>query len=92
MKVDPHLMLSLLKVPEEKIRDKMIAAVEERVTSIEREGIKPDFEKVGNALVTGFSNVLGIDFIQDELTPQELKLAEELAEEKYESRGWNHRR
>ncbi len=48
--VDPHLMFTLLKVPNEKIRDKLIAGVEERVTSIRREMGSVDRERVTQAL------------------------------------------
>jgi len=88
--VDPKLMFTLLKVPDEKIRDKMIAAVEERVTSIRHQkGSLYTPEQVMDALKDGFSQALGVEFEPGELTPRELGLAEELRMERYGNREWN---
>jgi lipoate-protein ligase A len=90
--VDPHLMFTLLRVPNEKIRDKLIAGVEERVTSIKREMGTVDRERVTRAMIEGFAEALGIVLIPGELEEGELALAEQLREERYESHDWTHKR
>ena len=88
--VDVKKMFSLLKVPNEKIRDKMIATVEERVTSIKR--IKPEITRdaLYQALVKGFIN--GKSFSFGSLTGEEISRAKELAETRYSNKEWNFSR
>ncbi len=90
--VDPHLMFTLLKVPNEKIRDKLIAGVEERVTSIKREMGEVDRDRVTEAMIAGFVETLGIALEPGELTDEEMSLAEELRRERYESDTWTFKR
>jgi lipoate-protein ligase A len=89
---DVRRMFELLKVSPEKISDKFIASVFERVTTVERElGKKPSFDEVREAMVEGFSESLGVDFEEGELTRDELKLAAELRP-KYSSQEWLKKR
>jgi len=54
-------MFELLKVSPEKISDKFIASVYERVTTMERElGKKPGFEEVMEAMSKGAGQEAGI--------------------------------
>jgi len=86
-------MFKVLKVSDEKIRDKMIKAVEERVTTIKKElGRKPSFKEVEEALKYGFENALQVKFIDDKLTHEELELAKKLKETKYSSKEWIFKR
>ncbi len=87
--VDVRKMFSLLKVGQEKISDKMIAAVEERVTSVNRErdiGI----HELHEALVQGFTE--DKEYFFEQLTSDETNRAEELAEKRYSSEEWNYMR
>jgi len=89
--VDVKKMFSLLRVPDEKIRDKIIKKVEERVTSLKKECggyVKP--EKVALCMRKGFREVLGENLEEGELKDSEYKRAEELAEKKYSSKEWNY--
>ena len=89
---DVRLMFELLKVSPEKISDKFIASVFERVTTMERElGRRPSFEDVQKAMVKGFENALGIELVNGELTRNELELAEKL-KPKYASNEWLRKR
>ncbi|MFH1294507.1 MAG: biotin/lipoate A/B protein ligase family protein [Candidatus Aenigmatarchaeota archaeon] len=89
--VDVKKMFSLLKVPDEKIRDKMISAVEERVTSVRKEiGHEISFEEIQEALTNGFQDVLKTNFIVSGLTECENQLAKKLEQEKYSAKNWNH--
>ncbi len=91
LKVDVRKMFSLLKVGEEKISDKAIKNIEERVTSIEKEIGKVKEEEVIEAIKKGFEEGMGIEFHGEGLTKEEIKLAEKLRE-KYESKEWNFKR
>jgi len=85
---DVRLMFELLKVSPEKISDKFIASVYERVTTVERElGRKPTFDEARAAMVSGFADALDVDFVEGELAQEELGLAEQI-ELKYASKKW----
>lgn len=89
---DVKKMFTVLRVSEEKLRDKMIKAVEERVTSIRRElGRSIPFGEVRDALVKGFERGLGIELERDVPSDYELQLMKELRE-RYRSRDWLHLR
>ena len=87
--LDVKKMFSLLKVGQEKISDKMIKSVEERVTSI-RALNNMNIENVYQALLKGFTE--GKDFEFGEFSEKELKRAKELAQKRYASKEWNFRR
>ena len=88
--VDVREMFSVLKVGADKISDKMIAAVEDRVTSVNR--IKPElsYEDVLGAMTESFTQ--GKDFAIGELSKEEIARAEELAQSRYRSEEWNFSR
>lgn len=90
--VDIDKMFTLLKVPDEKIRDKIIQNVKERVTSMRHIlGYKPDFYEVAEKLEEGFRAVLNVDLKEEEPTDYEIKLAEKLVE-KFKSEEWIKKR
>lgn len=89
MDVNVKKMFSLLKVPDEKIRDKMIANVEERVTSIKHQLKKEvNFRQVCNALVEGFEQQFKVKLVPGQLLESEIKEAQELAVKKYGAHEW----
>ncbi len=89
---DVRLMFRVLRVSPEKLSDKAISSVFERVTTIERElGRKPGFEEVRGAMIKGFEGVLGVGFEEGDLTGEELELARKLAL-KYSSEEWLRKR
>ncbi len=91
--VDPPLMFTLLKVPNEKIRDKMIKSVEERVTSVQRYLKKEvEFKKLKEALMKGFKEALEIELNPEKPTKFEEETAAKLRAEKYATRAWNFKR
>jgi lipoate-protein ligase A len=90
--VNPQRMFSLLKVPDEKIRDKLIQGVEERVTAIRRELGGVDNATVIQAMITGFAHTLDINLVEGTLTDEELAVASQLRAEKYETETWNYKR
>ncbi|MEM2991477.1 MAG: biotin/lipoate A/B protein ligase family protein [Halobacteria archaeon] len=93
MDSDVQTMFKVLKVSDEKIRDKLIKAVDERVTTIKKElKRKPSFEEVEKALRDGFEDALQVKLFEDGLTPEELELAKMLKESKYSSKEWIFKR
>ena len=91
--LDVNLMFTILKVPQEKISDKMIADVKERVTSI-RDILGRDvhIDELQEALKQGFSNALNIELSPGQLSDEEQDTASRLAQEKYSSHDWNFSR
>jgi len=92
--IDPNIrqMFELLKVSPEKISDKFIASVFERVTTVVRElGRKPSFDEVRAAMRTGFERLLGAKLVEGELTSEEFELAAKL-KPKYAPNGWLKKR
>ena len=63
--VDVEKMFSMLKVPSEKIKDKMINDVKARVTGINR-----SFEEVASNLKESFAEIFGAQIITDTLSEQ----------------------
>ncbi|MBN1502729.1 lipoate--protein ligase family protein [Candidatus Woesearchaeota archaeon] len=91
--VDVKRMFSILKVPDEKIKDKLIKSVEERVTSVNNIlGKEVSFEKIGECLIKGFSSALNLELVEGKLSSSEIGLAERLVKEKYETKEWNFKR
>jgi len=82
-KVDVEKMFSLLRVSDEKIRDKLITSVRDRVCSLEDYlGTEVAFSELMDALTAGFEKVLDIRFIPGQPTDFELELASQLAQTK----------
>ncbi len=94
LKVDVDKMFSLLKVPSEKLKGKLIEDVKQRVTSVSAVlGREVNFEEAFGALQKGFVEEFpNIEFVPGQLTPSEKTLAEELRKEKYGSADWNKKR
>jgi lipoate---protein ligase len=84
--VDVEKMFSILRVPDEKIKDKLIADARERVTSIRQQRNK-SWEETYEALVEGFTN--GREIELGRLTESECARAEELASSRYRKKEWN---
>jgi len=87
--VNPERMFSILKVPEEKMRDKIVKDVRKRVTSLREERGDVSLEKVESSLRKGFEKVFGVRLVKEELTEEEVTLAGKLFKEKYSTERWN---
>ena len=86
---DVDTMFEVLKVPEEKIRGKLIGEVKERVTSIRSVlGRNLSFEEAEAAFVRGFAEALDLACEKTEVSPVEDNRARELAETKFSAREW----
>jgi len=85
--VDVRKMFSLLKVGQEKIADKMIAAVEERVTCLKKMRPELTMDDVYQAMQKGFT--AGKKWDAGEWTLAEMTRAQKLSETRYSTKGWN---
>jgi lipoate-protein ligase A len=93
MDVDVEKMFSLLKVPNEKIKDKLISDVKERITSIQHVfGEQISFDEVAEALKVGFEEHFDVRLEKSALTMEEKKLTETFDQEFFSVASWNHRR
>ena len=91
--VDVDKMFSLLLVPYEKLKGKMIENVKQRVTSVENE-LKRNvsFEEIANAMKKGFEENFGVELIEEELSEEEKNLAAKIREERFSKEEWNYKR
>jgi len=80
----------VLRVSKAKLADKGVSSIWERVTTLEREGIKLNRWEAYELLKEGLFNAFELE--EGELTDYELELAERLIEERYGNREWNEMR
>jgi lipoate-protein ligase A len=85
--VDIERMFSVLKIPQQKIQDKLIGNVKQKVRGLNR-----TFEEVSAALVQAFSTKLAAKLVLDKITAQECKDTQMLIETKYGTQASNWRR
>jgi len=91
--LDVDAMFSLLKVPDEKLRGRLVADVKARVASVSAlRGSKVDYPEAARAFARGFSRALGADLLPRAATGGELVRADAIAREKYDSASWTARR
>jgi len=91
--VDVERMFSVLKVPSEKLKGKMIEAIKGSVTSIkEQTGSYPAPSEVAQVLQDGIVQSLDIEANVGVLTEAELERAGEIAATRYSRKEWNFRR
>jgi lipoate---protein ligase len=86
--IDVSKMFSVLKVPSEKTRDKIIKDAKERVTSLSG----TTFDEMTSSLKTSFAEKFECTLLEDTLSSKEISRAKWLAERKYTSKEWNFRR
>ena len=91
--VNVDKMFSLLRVPDEKIKDKLIADVKQRVTSIKHIlGEEVTFAKVAQAMKVGFEEEFNIELEEGSLTKQELEDTMRFEKEYFSTKEWNHKK
>lgn len=87
--LDIPLMLQVLRTPFEKISDKEIATVAERVTTLRRETGRPlSVGEVRDLLRQAYGRSLGISFEAGEFSREELAEIEALERQRYATREW----
>jgi lipoate-protein ligase A len=87
LEVDAEKMFRLLRVPSEKMKDKIIDDVKKRVI-----GIRRPFEEVVCALKSSFSEAFNCKLVPDSLRPDEYSNVRSLIKEKYSLDSWNCKR
>ena len=84
--LDVETMFTVLKVTKEKISDKLIQSVKERVTSIQ-DLKKTSFDETANALIKGFTE--GKEFEFGSWSEEEKERADQISNERYRTEAWN---
>jgi len=75
---DIESMIKSLKIPIVKLKDKEIRSAKQRVTCIKWElGYTPSFDDLKRLLVESFSEVLGVEFEEQGLSEEEIRLLQE---------------
>jgi len=87
LEVDIEKMFSLLNVPIEKISDKKISDVKNRVA-----GISKTFDQVSDALNSSAIDVFGCELVPFKLSQEELESCQKLMDKKFSSENWTFRR
>ncbi|MBN1684597.1 MAG: lipoate--protein ligase family protein [Gammaproteobacteria bacterium] len=89
--VDIEKMFSLLKVPSEKLKDKMIQDVKKRVIGLNQLLKFPlTYSKTVDALIFGFEQALHGEFQEGKVSSQELTQAQAYIRTKYANPNWNN--
>ena len=89
--LDYDSMARVLKVPDEKFRDKMAKSMRDWVTSLKRElGHAPPIERLKELLAEGYERVLGITFERSDPTDLERRIWEERVKPRHLSHEWLH--
>src|SRR5262245_61509732 len=87
LNVDFDKMFSVLKVPSEKIKGKMIVDAKSRVS-----GLNKTYDMVACSLKESFSEKFNARIIEDDLTEKEKEDSKKMVNQKYSSYEWNNRR
>ena len=84
---DYETMVKVLRVPDEKYRDKVFKSMRENLTTIERElGYIPSWDDMTGSLLRNYAKVLG-ELVSDDL-PEEVQLEIERIKPDYLSDAW----
>jgi len=87
--LDVKLMLQVLNTPLEKISDKQVAAISERLTNVRRElGRDISVDEVRKSIARNYESVLGVKMIPGTYTADELQAIAKVEREKYLSDEW----
>jgi len=90
---DAENMFKVLKITQEKIKDKEISSVKERITTLHNEcGREVSVEELKRALIKGFEEAFGIKLIKGEMTNSERNLTKKLLQERYATKEWIFKR
>ncbi len=87
---DVNKMVKYLKIPIEKISDKNIKKIEDRVGTIKAHLPKITFLKLQQAIETGFSSTFEVNLKTEAASSAEKKLAQKLRQEKYATDEWTY--
>ncbi|MBD3196793.1 MAG: hypothetical protein GF317_17180 [Candidatus Lokiarchaeota archaeon] len=88
MDLDPDLMYTVLKTPENVSKSRMVRSVRAKCIGIKSQLEQYDEKKFIECLKIGFKETLDIKLYKGALTSYEYKLAEKLVNEKYRNQKW----
>jgi lipoate-protein ligase A len=89
--VDLEKMFTFLRVPWAKTCMMIVNVAKHKITSMTQElGKEVSIKEVYSVLIEGFQNTLSIQLVDDQLTPHEYELAQELCKRKYGTDDWNY--
>lgn len=87
--LDIELMLNVLNTPFEKISDKEISTVSNRISTVRKEtGRAVTLDEVRQVVAQGYKDIFEVDLIPGTFTPDECRQIEVLEHEKYLSEDW----
>lgn len=95
--LDADLLFDLLRFPNERVKKRLRASFDDRAVAINELRVRAGLPPIGiaeaeDAFFRGMQEGMGIRLEEGELTPEERRLAERLAIEKYATDEWNLRR
>jgi lipoate-protein ligase A len=89
--LDIAFMLHVLKTPFEKITDKAIASVAERVTTVRRESVSPvALDEIREYIAAGYHRAFGVSLTPGDFLSDELEAIDTLEKSKYLTPAWVH--
>jgi lipoate-protein ligase A len=89
LNLDHERMFTFLKVPWAKTLTNVLEVSKRKLTSVKQElGSSFSIQEAYQALVQGFTKALNVQFIEEELTNYELKLAEKIRKERFVTEEW----
>jgi lipoate-protein ligase A len=86
--IDPELMYSVLKAPENVGKSRMVRSVRSKCIGIKNNIQNYDEGKLIESLKDGFERALGIKFKDGDVLEEEIELAKKLEIEKYTNLNW----
>ncbi|MHA2282458.1 MAG: lipoate--protein ligase family protein [Promethearchaeota archaeon] len=86
--IDPELMYSVLKAPENVGKSRMVRSVRAKCIGIKNQIENYDEQKLLDSLEKGFQKSLGIELEEGSFTRNEINLAEKLVKDKYSNIKW----
>lgn len=92
MDIDPRKLVSVLRVPDEKFKDKLVSSMELWLTSLKKElGHIPPREEVKEYLIEGYEKTLDIELKPGSLTEDEKEEWKRLIKE-FKSDRWTYKK
>lgn len=87
--LDYELMARVLKVPDEKFRDKMAKSMEQWVSTMKKEiGFSPNPKTIKDAYTDAFEKIMGVKLEYGEPTTEEYRIFEEETKPRHTSKEW----
>lgn len=92
-KLNVRKMFSVLIIPDEKIKHKMIKKAEERVSSLEKIlGKAPSFSEIQKNIQEGIAKRIDVNIRSERLSSEEAQEAKKIAQKKFMSKEWLFKR